>query len=166
MNFKPFWDQKKISYSLKSCKTTTSNYSHLLLYSYCCFHCCNTIAILNSLIDMILVNSHIRYLSWKNDSASMLDFSNSQKMSKIGENEENYLMFIFLNLLGTQNWVLYTRIYHYLIIGTCFLFPRTCQAMNLKPWWGVEWVFPKWSVLVVYLIQGFFKNANFQLIFF
>ena len=87
------------------------------------------IAILDSLIGMILVNSHIWYLSWKNDSASMLDFVQQPKYVQNWGNEENYLMLIFLILLGTQNWVLYTRIHHYLIIGTCFLFPRTCQAI-------------------------------------
>ena len=130
MNFKPFWDEKIlviVSKVVKQPLVTTIIYSHLLLYSYCCFHCCNTIAILDSLIGMILVNSHIWYLSWKNDSASMLDFVQQPKYVQNWGNEENYLMLIFLILLGTQNWVLYTRIHHYLIIGTCFLFPRTCH---------------------------------------
>ena len=69
---KPFWDEKKISYSLKSCTTTSSNnhhllsfsliYSHLLLYSNCCFHCCNTIAILDSLLAPKVVSSYLYWL--------------------------------------------------------------------------------------------------------
>ena len=83
MNFKPFWDGKIlviVSKVVKQPLVTTIIYSHLLLYSYCCFHCCNTIAILDSLIGMILVYTHIRYLSWKNDSASMLDFVQQPKI--------------------------------------------------------------------------------------
>ena len=111
------------------------------------------IAILDSLIGMILVNSHIWYLSWKNDSASMLDFvqqpkyvQNWGKWRKLPNVYLSYpiryskLSFVYSNPSLSNNWHLLP-------------FSKNMSS-NIKPSWGVEWVFPKWSVFVVIIISN------------